>query len=203
MYKEKEDFLADQSLIGQVLSGDANAFAHIIKKTERLVAGIVFKMIANPEERRDVAQDIYIKSFRKLGSFRFQSKLSTWIGQIAFNTCKNHIEKKKLVLFDISLRVDGTGLAVQKEFGSRTDIYKNETEINIHRRELSSIMAELIEGLPTLYKTLITLYHYEDLSYSEIAQITELPEGTVKNYLFRARRMLKEIVLKKFKNEAL
>ncbi len=138
---KNENNLTDKYLIGKVLGGNTAAFSTIIKNTERLVAQIVFKMIPNNEDRKDIVQDIYLKTFQKLGSFKFQSKLSTWIGEI--------------------------------------------------------------EKLQPIYKVLINLYHNEELSYTEISQITQLPEGTVKNYLFRARKKLKENLLLLHKKEEL
>ncbi|HEX5654680.1 MAG TPA: sigma-70 family RNA polymerase sigma factor, partial [Chitinophagaceae bacterium] len=90
------DKLADKELVRMVLNGQTAAFAHIIKNTERLVAQIVFKLISDPEDRKDLAQDIYIKVFHKLGSFQFQSKLSTWIAQVSYNTCLDHLRRKKI-----------------------------------------------------------------------------------------------------------
>ena len=81
----------DQSLVERVLNGDNSAFGVIVKKTENLVAKIVFDTIPDEGDRKDIAQDIYLKAFQKLRSFRFQSKLSTWIGQISYNTCIDYL----------------------------------------------------------------------------------------------------------------
>jgi len=78
---------------------------------------------------------------------------------------------------------------------------KSETEILIHKKEISAMLLIATEMLTPIYKTLITLYHQEELSYDEIAQITQLPQGTVKNYLFRARKALKENLLSVYKKE--
>ena len=91
-----EHDLTDRQLVNIVLSGDTNAFGTIIKKTERLVTQIVFKMINTPDDRKDIAQDIYLKAFKNLSSFKFQAKLSTWIARIAYNTSLNYLEKRKL-----------------------------------------------------------------------------------------------------------
>jgi len=189
--------LTDQHLVKQVLDGDTSAFGTIIKKTEGLVAQIVFKMINNSEDRKDIAQDIYLKTFKKLSGFKFQSKLSTWIGQIAYNTCLNYLEKKKLIILP---KTESEGEALSSE---TTNTSNNETENLIFQKDLSEILISEIDILPPLYKTLITLYHNEELSYEEIAQITELPEGTVKSYLFRARKSLRESLLRKYKKEEL
>jgi RNA polymerase sigma-70 factor, ECF subfamily len=203
VYYKNENNVADQPLVDKVLRGNTNAFKFIIKNTEGLVAQIIFKMIPNSEDRKDIAQDIYLKTFQKLGSFKFQSKLSTWIGKIAYNTCINHLEKKKLVLLynnnDDNESVD----EALEILSNKIDQLNNETEELIFKKELSEILKTEIDKLSPVYKILITLYHNEELSYSEIAEITELPEGTVKNYLFRARKTLRDNLLLTYKKEAL
>ena len=199
----KTDTLTDRQLIEKVLNGDTSAFAAIIKNTEALVAQIVFKMVDNLEDRRDLAQDIYLKAYKNLPGFRFGSKLSTWIAQVSYNTCLDYLRKKKLVLQDTV----ADGYDMEGELPGRND--KLSTELNagadqsIFRKELSGILKAEIDRLPVVYKTLITLYHNEEMSYNEIAQITQLPEGTVKNYLFRARKALKNSLLQNYKKEDL
>ena len=199
----KTDTFTDKQLVEKVLSGDTNAFGAIIKNTDALVAQIVFKMVDNTEDRRDLAQDIYLKAYKNLSGFRFGSKLSTWIAQVSYNTCLDYLRKKKLVLKD----------AVYEGYDGDEDLpginNKYSVELNvgadkeIFRKELSGILAVEIDQLPAMYKTLITLYHNEELSYGEIAQITQLPEGTIKNYLFRARKALKDSLLQHYKKEDL
>ena len=192
-----ENSASDKHLVGRVLRGDNRAFGIIVKNTENLVAQIVFRMIPVAEDRKDIAQDIYLKTFHNLGGFKFQSKLSTWIAQIAYNTCISWVEKKKYTL--------PGNLHEEENYSSGYDHSKsiNESEIRIFEKELSIILKKEIENLPILYQTLVTLFHHEFLSYEELAMITGLPAGTVKSYLFRARKMLKEKLLSKYKKEAL
>jgi RNA polymerase sigma-70 factor (ECF subfamily) len=199
-YKGENDF-TDKYLIEQVLAGNTVAFSTIIKNTERLVAQIVFKMIANNEDRKDIAQDIYLKTFKKLESFRFQSKLSTWIGQIAYNTSLNYLKKKKLIFLEYKLDNETQEEALENL--SNNINLDNDTEKKIFQKELSEILSFETEKIQPIYKLLINLYHSEELSYNEISQITQLPEGTVKNYLFRARKTLKENLLLIHKKEDL
>jgi RNA polymerase sigma-70 factor (ECF subfamily) len=192
----KTDTLPDRELVEKVLSGDTNVFAAIIKNTEVLVAQIVFKMVENREDRKDLAQDIYLKAYKNLPGFRFGSKLSTWIAQIAYNTCLDHVRKKKLVLQDNFDDDD-------KEEQQGNIVLSQEPNAGIFKKELSAILKAEIEKLPPIHKTLITLYHNEEMSYEEIAQVTQLPEGTLKSYLFRARKALKNNLLQHYKKEEL
>jgi len=189
----------DRQLVELVLSGDRQAFNRIILATEGLVAQIVFRLIPNEEDRKDVAQDIYLKVFHHLKGFKFQSKLSTWVGRITYNTCLNRLEKKQLDYFLAAERDDdGKGEPSTLVFRA-----PEETDQRLLRKELRELIAIEIGRLPPLFQTLIGLYHQEDLSYQEIGGITGLPEGTIKSYLFRARKMLKETTLSSYKKETL
>ncbi len=162
--------------------------------TEGLVAHIVCRLISNEEDRKDIVQDIYLKVFHHLKGFRFQSRLSTWVAQIAYNACNSELQKKRLplqVLPEEAIGGDGVSAGGTSADGS------------ILQKELSGIVQAEIGRLPPLYQTLVGLYHQEELSYQEMAQITGLPEGTVKSYLFRARKMLKEKLLSTYKMEKL
>ncbi|MDJ1482844.1 sigma-70 family RNA polymerase sigma factor [Cytophagaceae bacterium DM2B3-1] len=194
--------MEDKLLVTRVLQGDTQAFAVIVKTTERLVAQIVFKMIRNAEARKDIAQDVYLNAYKNLSRFKFQSKLSTWIAQIAYNACLNYLEKKKITLFDSTFTQDESdGSQLERIAGTLVDTAESEVESKLFQSERTTIVLAALERLPPVYNTLITLYHYEELSYEEIAQITKLPIGTVKNYLFRARKLLKEHLLIKYTNE--
>ena len=194
------NYPADKQLINRILCGDTRAFSTIIKNTENLVAQIVFKMIPATEDRKDLAQDIYLKAFHNLAGFKFQSKLSTWIARIAYNSCLSWVEKKKLV-FPGNLHEED-----HDENPGENEFYRSggvESETRLFQKELAGILRKEIDGLPPIYQTLITLYHQESMSYEELAQVTGMPLGTIKSHLFRARKMLKENLLSKYKKEAL
>ena len=191
----------DKLLVNRVLRGDKGAFGVIVRNTEALVAQIVIKMIPGAEDRKDLAQDVYLKAFNHLGSFRFQSKLSTWIAQIAYNTCLSWIEKKKPTL---------NGDLQDMEFliseGGSTPLMRiseKDPERQMAERDLSRILQKEIEKLPPIYRVLIVLFHQENMRYDELVSITGLPEGTVKSHLFRARKMLRENLLMNYQKEAL
>lgn len=192
---------SDRQLVEKVLGGDNAAFGLIIKNTESLVAQIVFKMIDNPEDRKDLAQDIYLKVFHKLSSFKFESKLSTWIAQVSYNRCFDYLRKKKLVLPG-NLEQERVS---NEDYGytDLTQAYSSQVTNDILQKNLSVILHAAIEKLSPVYRTLIGLYHQQELSYDEIGYITGLPEGTVKSYLFRARKALRENLLIHYKKEDL
>ena len=192
---------ADKQLIEQVLRGNNRAFAILIGNTEQLVAQIVFKMIPVAEDRKDLAQDIYLKVFRNLAGFKFQSKFSTWVAQIAFNTCLSWIDKKKPV-YPGNLTEEET-VPRSSEAMYNTPVNSSSSETRLFKKETSVIVGKEIEKLPPVYKTLIILFHQESMTYEELSLITGLAEGTVKSSLFRARKMLKENLLMKYEKEAI
>jgi len=196
----------DKHLVHKVLAGDTRAFGTIVNNTEKLVAQIVFKMIPVEEDRKDLAQDIYLKAYKRLATFRFQAKLSTWIAQIAYNTCLDYLEKKKLALINANDR-EGTRTDAndQEEILDILNARANRvvTQDGMVRKDLSAILNEEMDKLSPVFKTIVTLYHNEEMSYEEIGQIMDLPEGTVKSYLFRARKKLKENLLLTYKKEDL
>ena len=194
----------DQQLVAQVLGGNNAVFGQIVQRTEGMVMQMVFKMVRHPADRPDIAQEVYLKVFKNLAGFKFQAKLSTWVGQIAYNTCLHYLAKKQLVLVDLSepkpddSSEEGRSPPVSLVAGARDD-----PETALFDQDLAAILSTAIEQLPPLYRTLIALYHQQELSYEEIAQITSLPDGTVKNYLFRARKRLKQHLLANYQRDDL
>jgi len=196
--------LTDQQLVAQVLSGNTAVFGQLVQRTEGLVTQLVFKMIRHPADRPDIAQEVYLKVFKSLAGFKFQAKLSTWVGQIAYNTCLHYLEKKQLVLLDPAEPTPADATEASRRgppplvAGPGSD-----PEAALFDHDLAGILGTAIEQLPPLYRTLISLYHQQELSYEEIAQITSLPDGTVKSYLFRARKLLKQQLLARYQRDDL
>ncbi len=182
----------DALLVRAVTAGNTEAFKKLVHQYERLVCSIVFKMIGQKEDREDICQEVFIKVYDKLPHFRFQSKLSTWIGNIAFYHTVNFLKKKKLVL-------------LEDLYGSKTDSEEeNFTEISFEARdadmmpdellltkEKKELLGQRIESLPLIQKTILQLFHREEMSLEEISTITALAVNTVKSHLFRARKTLK------------
>lgn len=186
-------YASDKELVNKVLRGDRGAFATIIKNTEALVTTIVFKMIQDNRDREDLVQDIFLKAYHNLPGFRHEAKLSTWIGQIAYHTCLHHIEKKR------PIPVEAHEETISKDQAS----FSNSTGQWLYRKDLAGILKTETAKLPPLYQTLLTLFHLEEMSVDEIKQITGLPEGTIKSYLYRARIQLKERLLSNYEKEDL
>ena len=175
-----------KSLVEKTLAGNRKAFESLVERHQRLVSHFVFRLIDKPEDREDVCQDVFLKVYENLGGFKFESKLSTWIARIAYNTCLNHLEKKKLPLFN-DLTSDERSLdTVPGNIPGPHELAQG--------KELSVLLRSEIDKLPVHYRTVLTLYHLDQMSYNEISEIMSLPEGTVKSHLFRATHFMREVL---------
>ena len=183
----------DQALVSRIIGGDKHAFRLLIKQHERIVAHMIARLIDRKEDREELCQDVFLKVYQRIAEFNFQSKLSTWIATIAYRMGINHLRKKKIELRDIP----------EEESFTSHFISPDDPHENMEDNEIEAMTLRLIEQLPPHYKTILTLYHVDQMNYGEIGEVTGMPEGTVKNYLFRARNLLKEKVKKYLGKEQL
>jgi len=186
-------------LVRKIVAGDAGRFAELIQLYQRLVAHIVFRMVSAEVDREELCQEIFIKIYQNLESFNFNAKLSTWIAKIAHNHCINFLRKHKLNLLDDMQPQDGDNITheyADSMFG-RTET----PDVMSEKAECIRAVHAHLEKLPEIYRLLLTLYHLDELSYQDIAGVVDMPEGTVKSYLFRARKMLKDKLVANYKKE--
>ncbi|MBL0741784.1 RNA polymerase sigma factor [Chryseolinea lacunae] len=174
----------DYALVSQVLEGDVQAFRLLIRQHERLVAHMIGRLVKNNEEREELCQDVFLKVHEKLSEFSFQSRLSTWIATIAYRHAINWMRKQKIPMYDL----------MHEEHAGAFFVESENPETLLSDQDMNAFVLTLVDALPPQYKAILTLYHVEAMSYAEIGQVTNLPEGTVKSYLFRARNLLKEKV---------
>ncbi len=184
-----------KALIDKILTGNPNAFTTLVKQHERLVSQIVFRMVPGQHDREDICQEVFLKVYQNLGGFQHQCKLSTWIARIAYNTSLNHLEKKHVPLYEDQSPEGAT-------LDDRPSAVESPAQYTASRQAAVRLCEE-IDQLPVLFGTIVSLYHLHDMSYADIGEILSLPDGTVKSYLFRARKLLKERMLARFSQEEL
>jgi len=170
----------DTELINQILNGNMNAFTFLVSRYQKLVVHITGRLIQRHDELEDVCQEVFLKVYQNLGKYRNECKLSTWIATIAYNTSINYLRKFK--------KGDEVNPDDSAALRNLSDLNSGDYE----KTDLHRYIREQIENLPVQYRTVLTLFHLEEFSYLEIEQITGMPEGTVKSYLFRAKALLKE-----------
>ena len=192
----------DSTLIKKILQGNLRAYRHLIDLHQRLVAHIVYRLVSNAEDQEEICQEVFIKVYQNLSKFKFESKLSTWIGRIAYNTTINYIRKEKLPLYnDIAIPTEKESEGEKIDHMASIKSANPTPEEFVESIDRNRLIHKQIENLPAPFRTILTLYHLEQLSYGEIGEIMNLPEGTVKSYLFRGRKKLKEVLANELQGE--
>lgn len=174
MFDEKE-------IVKRILKDDFRAFELLVKQYEKLVYFVIHRLIQDQHNKEDICQDVFIKVYQNLRKFQFQSKLATWIARIAYLTAVDDVRKNKKEFFS----------AYPEDIDRYYFTAENPEQELIHK-DSAAYINSVIEQMPLHYRTVITLYHLNEFSCSEIQEITGIPEGTVKSYLFRARKLMKE-----------
>ena len=180
--------LDETQLIERSILGSETAFERIVEINQGIVINVVNKMIENESQRKDVYQEVFIKVYKSLKSFKGESKLSTWVGKVAYTTCLTHLSKRKLEFYDDLEKIEAEYL--------NSSNANSHLEKKIDDKALMNLVQAELNKLPILLRTILTLFHKDEQSYEEIAEIVGLPLGTVKSHLHRGRNLLKTRVLK-------
>lgn len=168
----------DYELCKAVVSGNTQAFAVLAAQYQKRVYMLGLSFFDNTEDCEDFVQDVMLKTYAALGSFRAEAPFVTWLMRIAYNTALNSVQKRQRYT---SL---AEGLEIQYKGDNPEDKHLNECVILSVR--------EAVNNLPDNYRICIDLYFFYDLSYTDIAAITELPLNTIKSHIFRAKKILRE-----------
>ena len=183
---------ADRALVEAVLANRAGAFEQLVREYQGLCWHIIQRMVRHPEDTRELCQEAFLRVHRYLQQYRFDSPLKSWIGQVAYSVAKRHLERKRIALADIHVgggMDEDDGPSLLDNIGAGIDMQDAHAQAD-EERELHVA----IERLPPLQRTILTLYHLEELPIGEIAAITGLAEGTIKSHLFRSRSKLRELL---------
>ncbi|MFT4179901.1 MAG: sigma-70 family RNA polymerase sigma factor [Thermomonas sp.] len=178
---------ADRALVEAVLTQRPGAFERLVRDYQGLCWHVIQRMVRHPEDTRELCQEAFLRVHRHLHQYRFDSPLKSWIGQVAYSVAMRHLERKRIPLAEPGDGEDGLSLLDNIDDGFDLAATHADAEIE---RELHAA----IERLPPLQRTILTLYHLEELPISEIAVITGLAEGTIKSHLFRSRNKLRELL---------
>jgi RNA polymerase sigma-70 factor (ECF subfamily) len=185
--QRREDSRAeDHEIIQQALQGDDLAFKRLMGKYHDAIFNFIHRMIRDREQVEDLTQEAFIKAFSSLKSFNEEYAFSTWLYKIATNNCIDFIRKRKLQMYSIDKPIEAKDSDYTFELPDET--YQADKEIISGQRAL--LLRNAIEQLPEKYRRVIVLRHTEEKSYEEIAQALDLPIGTVKAHIFRARELL-------------
>jgi RNA polymerase sigma-70 factor (ECF subfamily) len=190
------DDVADEArLVARLVARDEAAFNALVRAYERRVFALLVRMSGSRAEAEDLAQEVFVQVFKGIGSFRGESKLSTWIYRIAVNLSKNRSKYLRVRKTDRQEQLESLEERAPAAETRRANIAPAERPDDMMAgRQLERIVQAAILELEPTFRECLVLRDIEDLSYDEIAAITSLPEGTVKSRIHRARTQLKEIV---------
>ncbi|MCC6748070.1 MAG: sigma-70 family RNA polymerase sigma factor [Deltaproteobacteria bacterium] len=189
--------LRERWLVHRLQQRDERAFREMVRTYEAQVFNLVFRMLGNRQEAEDLAQDVFLTVFKSIDSFRGDSKLSTWLYRIAVNTCKNrykYLARRRHNALQPLDEASEREAAAQDQGGPTIPLqaHLSRPDHLVEGRALEAALQRELENLEEEHRLLIVLRDVQGLSYQEIAAITQLPEGTVKSRLHRARMALKE-----------
>lgn len=182
----------DKKLIKKAQKGDANAFETLISRYQNVVYSVAYRYAPSAEDAADMAQEVFLKMFRNINTFKFKSKLSTWIYRVAVNTCIDLVKRNKddvntYSIDNVYSDEDGLG------YDEIADSSPGPDEIAL-RGEIKNAINSAISLLNIDYRTVIILRDIQGLTYDEISEITDCSVGTVKSRISRARKNLREIL---------
>lgn len=176
----------DLVFVDAALAGDQRAYQHLVEKYQRALHYHILKLVRNRDVVDDLVQESFLKAFDCLGTYNRQYAFSTWVYRIATNHSIDYLRKKKLSTFSIDEPVQGKDGEMRIEL--MDEVASTDREIiDKQRREM---VREAVEALPEKYRLVVRLRHMDEMSYEEIAAELDLPLGTVKAHIFRARELL-------------
>lgn len=184
----------DQEIVALAREGREAAYRELIRRYERPVFSLILRMVRDRQLAEDLAQETFIKALNAIGSYRPEFKFSSWIFKIANNAAIDHLRRREVD----TLSIDGAPNATTPDDIEATALQvgdKGETPLaELEARELGGAIERAIGMLRPEYRSCIMLRHVEGLAYEEIAQLLELPLGTVKTYIHRARHELRDML---------
>ena len=178
----------DVEIVRRVLAGDEDLFEVLVRRYQARVVSHVARMVGNRDDALDLSQEIFLKVFQALDRFNPAFKFSTWLFRIAGNASIDHLRKRRPRTVPLETPdPDGAGTFSPEQRSPGLDPYGQ-----LRNLERGRAISEAIQDLPDDFRELIALRHFAGLSYEEIAGVKNMPLGTVKNKLFRARAVLKD-----------
>lgn len=179
----------DRKLVAAAKKGDNKAFQKLLKKYRKSVYYMLLKMVKNADDAEDLTQEAFAKAFNSIEKFDSKYAFSTWLFRIATNNCIDFIRKKRVQTVSIDTPVEGDDGSNMRFDVRDEELDPNEAMLKEQRRVY---LNKAIERLPEKYKVLVDLRYFRELSYEEVAQELQIPLGTVKAQLFRARELLNQ-----------
>ncbi|MDC7999610.1 sigma-70 family RNA polymerase sigma factor [Aequorivita todarodis] len=183
----------ESSIINQIIGGDTQAFAVLVDRYKDLVFTLALRMLKNREEAEEVSQDTFIKVYKALAKFKRESKLSTWVYKVAYNTCLDRIKKNKSRYNEV---------AIDSFTGNQLKSLDNALEV-LENEEQQQTIQDCLQQLASKDSFLLTLFYFEELSLEEISKVVNMEANTVKVNIHRARKRLANILKQRLEPETI
>ena len=178
----------ERALVAAVLAQAPGAFERLVREYQGLCWHIIHRMVRHPDDASELCQEAFLRVHQRLHQFRHESPLKSWVGQVAYSVAKRHLERLRIPLAELSPDAED-GLSLLKQIGDGFDL-----EAAFADAQVQDVLNAAIETLPPLQRTLLTLYHLDEMTIAEIATVTGLAEGTIKSHLFRTRKQLRVLL---------
>jgi RNA polymerase sigma-70 factor, ECF subfamily len=170
---------SDEDLVEAFQSGDIPAFDQLVRRWDRKIQGVIYRLVGNHDEARDVSQEAFLKAYRALGTFKKEARFSSWLYQIALNATRDRLRRRRRHHSDLSLDdIEDRPEAALRDAGPTA------FEL-IESSDLSRAVADAVAALPEEQREVVILKEYQGLTFPEIAETLDVPLSTVKTRLYR------------------
>ena len=186
----------DYELVSLCKKGDVDSFEVLVKKHQKRMFNIAYRMIGNYEEACDIVQDAFVSAFRNLKGFKGKSKFSTWLYTIVMNLSKNRLKRLKTQLHREQFSLDNPVLTNDGQIKVEPASSDPSALEKLEKRDVQQKVQGCINSLDDEFREVLILRDIQGFSYGEISDLLKAPEGTVKSRLFRAREALKDCLKK-------
>lgn len=183
---------SDKQLVGMCRRGNERAARELVNRFQRPVFSIIYRMVRDREKAEDLAQETFVRTFNNLDRYDRSYKFSSWLFKIAYNLTVDHLRRKVIKTISIHGSPDAVTADQQEATSVTLESTEEAPDARLESLELADQLELAIGKLREEYRTVIILRHVEGRAYEEIAEIMGIPLGTVKTYIFRARRQLRQ-----------
>jgi RNA polymerase sigma-70 factor (ECF subfamily) len=187
--------LTDEQVIADVRRGESRKYALLVERHKDRAFSLAIRLTGSREDAEEIVQDAFLRAYRSLNLFRGEARFGTWLYRIVYNLSMSRISRTKAWLEYRDLNDDHAAHAGEQEAEQPSIVDA------VEESELCEVVKREIAALPPMFRSAVTLFYFDDLSYEEVGDIMEIPLGTVKTYLFRGRNLLRQRVNERLKGE--
>lgn len=193
--------MSDQELVRAILKGDNGAMRDLILKYQDLVLNTCYKVLRSREDAEDIAQEVFIETYRSAANLRYEDDISFWLYRVSLNKSINYLKRTRNIFFRSLLKMES--LLIPGEEGSHQEMLLSDDHPgeSLEATERLEILTKAVASLPAMQQKAFILHHYEDMPYKEICKVLNLSLSSVESLLFRAKVTLKKKCTSYFNSE--